>query len=142
MFFGFVLPINSDKIFLAIDELSAIEIFARCIKIAPFASLVHMAPYHYCSGFSHYWYEHHLPLREFMIQELTPNGDWFAYLWQELMRLGSMERRYGNWSWPLAYVLGLLGVLYFKIRGGKLAEDLACFGWQCLAARKIGLVND
>src|SRR5205809_1325907 len=85
----------------------------------PFASLVHMAPYHYCSGFSRYWYEHHLPRRGFQIAELATNGDWFAYTKQELMRLGSMEHLRGNWCWPLAYVLGILGALYFKVRGGQ-----------------------
>jgi len=103
---------------------------------APFASHVHMAPHHYCTGFSRYWYEHHLPLRGFDIRELTPNGDWFAYTEQELMRLGGMERQLGNWTWPLAYAYSLVGVLYFKIRGRKRAEDLACFGWHCIAVKR------
>ena len=127
----------------------ALDEFARLLRpggtlilTAPFASLVHMAPYHYCSGFSRYWYEHHLPLRGFIIQELTPNGDWFAYCRQELMRLGSMERRYGNWSWPLAYVIGILGVLYFKVRGGQSADDLACFGWHCVAVKPASVASD
>ena len=106
------------------DPAKVIDEFSRLLKpegtlilTAPFASLVHFAPYHYCSGFSRYWYEHHLPQRGFEITELSPNGDWFAYCQQELMRLGSMERKYGNWSWPMAYVLGILGNLYFRIRG-------------------------
>lgn len=77
-----------------------------------------------------------------MIQKLTPNGDWFAYCQQELMRLGSTAQRYGNWSWPLAYVLSLLGALYFKIRGGRSAEDLACFGWQCVAVKRGSVASD
>jgi len=120
----------------------ALDEFARLLKpggklilTAPFASLVHMAPYHYCSGFSRYWYEHHLALRGFEIVELTANGDWFAYTRQELTRLGSMERQRGNWSWPLAYAYSMLGVLYFKVRGNKRAEDLACFGWHCVAVK-------
>lgn len=107
----------------------------KLILTAPFASLVHMAPYHYCSGFSRYWYEHHLALRGFKIVELTPNGDWFSCTEQELTRLGSMERQHGNWSWPIAYAYSLLGVLYFKLRAEKRAEDLACFGWNCVAVR-------
>ena len=121
----------------------ALDEFARLLKrggklilTAPFASLVHMAPYHYCTGFSRYWYEHHLPARGFDIRELTANGDWFAYMEQELMRLGSMERRCGNRTWPLAYAYSLLGVLYFRIRGRKRAEDLACFGWHCVAVKR------
>lgn len=38
----------------------------------------------------------------------------------------------------LAYILGILGALYFKVRGGKRADDLACFGWQCVAVKRTG----
>jgi SAM-dependent methyltransferase len=107
----------------------------RLILTAPLASWVHFAPYHYCTGFSRYWYEYYLPRKGLTIQELSPNGDWFAVCRQETMRLGSMARRYGDWSWPLAYLLGLLSVGYFKIRGGRCADDLACFGWHCVATR-------
>lgn len=121
----------------------ALDEFKRLLKTngtliltAPFASLVHQAPYHFCTGFSRYWYEHHLPLRGFVIQELIPNGDYFAYCKQELMRLGSTARRYGDWGWPLAYALGFLGFLYFKVKGGRIADDLGCFGYNCVAIRK------
>lgn len=120
----------------------ALDEFARLLKpggklilTAPFASLVHFAPYHYCTGFSPYWYEYHLPQRGFIIEELTTNGDYFGYCYQELARLGSTARRYGDWSWPLAYILAILGILYFKVRGGKPAYDMACFGWHCLAVK-------
>ncbi|KAF0192547.1 MAG: hypothetical protein FD165_710 [Gammaproteobacteria bacterium] len=109
---------------------------SKLILTAPFLSLVHMAPHHYCSGFSRYWYEHHLPVRGFCIEELVPNGDWFSFCGQELMRLGSTARACGDWSWPLAYVIGGLGALHFRIRGGARADDLACFGWHCLAVRE------
>jgi SAM-dependent methyltransferase len=113
----------------------------KLIITAPFASLVHMAPYHYCSGFSRYWYEHHLNLCGFEIVELTANGDWFEVVEQELRRLGSLERERGNWSWPIAYAYSLLGVLYFKLRGKRRAEDLACFGWHCVAVKRASLQN-
>lgn len=120
----------------------ALDEFARLLKpggvmilTAPFGSSVHMAPYHFCSGFSKYWYEHHLALRGFEIKELTPNGDWYALLRQEITRLGGLERSKGNWAWPLAYAYALLGVLYFKLRANKRADDLACFGWQCVAVK-------
>jgi SAM-dependent methyltransferase len=121
----------------------ALDEFARLLKrggklilTAPFASHVHMAPYHYCTGFSRYWYEHHLPARGFEISELTANGDWFAYTEQEVTRLGSMERQHGGWSWPLAYAYSLLGVLYFKLRAHKRAEDFCCFGFNCVATKR------
>lgn len=125
------------------DPTLVLNEFARLLKsggvlilTAPFASMVHLAPYHYCSGFSRYWYEHHLPLRGFHIKELSPNGDWFSYFYQELMRLGSMARQRDDWAWPLAYALRLIGALYFKIRGGRQATDVACFGWHCVAVKE------
>jgi len=55
----------------------ALDEFARLLKpggvlilTAPFASNVHMAPYYYCSGFSKYWYQHHLRQRGFEILDL------------------------------------------------------------------------
>jgi len=59
-----------------------------------------MARYHCCSRFPRYWYEHHLRLRGFEIKELTPNGDWYALLRQEITRLGGLERAatgHGRW---------------------------------------------
>lgn len=77
----------------------AFDEFARLLKpggvlivTARFASNVHMAPYHYCTGFSRYWYEHQLAQRGFTIRELVPNGDWYALLRQEITRLGALER--------------------------------------------------
>ena len=124
------------------DPIGALDEFGRLLKVggtliltAPFASNVHMAPYHYCSGFSRYWYEHHLPARGLKIRELVANGDWFSCCEQELRRLGSAARHRGDWAWPAAYMLGMLGSLYFRVRSGRSAEDMACFGWHCTAVK-------
>jgi len=124
------------------DPMKAIKEFNRLLRrkgklilTAPFASLVHFAPYHYYSGFSKYWYEYHLPKIGFTINELVPNGDWFSYFLQELMRLGSTEKKCNNYSWPLAYILSIGGVLYFKMRSNKKDDGLACFGWHCVAEK-------
>ena len=121
----------------------AIDEFARLLKpggimilTAPFSSNVHFAPYHFCSGFSKYWYEHHLEHRGFEIETLVANGDWYALLRQEISRLGGLERQRGSWTWPLAYGYSMLGIVYFAIRPKVLAQDLACFGWHCLATKK------
>ena len=52
------------------------------------------------------------------------------------MRLGSMERQRGNWSWPFAYIYSLIGLIYFKLRSDRRAEDLACFGWHVVAEKQ------
>lgn len=121
----------------------ALDEFARLLKLggtliltAPFASLVHMAPFHYCSGFSRYWYEYHLTLRDFEIVELTPNGNWYSYLYQEMQRLGGMERQRKNWSWPLAYFLGIASTIYYRRRSERRSYDIACLGWHCVAIKK------
>jgi hypothetical protein len=77
------------------------------------------------------------PVRaRFEIKELTANGDWHALLEQEITRLGGLERQRGNWAWRLACVYAVLDVLYFKLRRNQSAEDLACFGWHCVAEKK------
>lgn len=124
------------------EPMRALDEFARLLRpggmlilTAPFSSLVHQAPFHFCSGFSKYWYMHHLERRGFEIIELTPNGDWYALLEQELARLGGLERARKNWAWPLAYVYYALGWLYFRARRPVKADDLACFGWNCVARK-------
>jgi SAM-dependent methyltransferase len=125
------------------DALGALDEFARLLKpggkliiTAPFASFVHFAPYHYATGFSRYWYEYHLPARSFSLQKLIPNGDWFSLAKQEALRLPGMARSYGDWCWPLAYLIAGINVLYFMLRGSSQpAADLACFGWHCIAVK-------
>lgn len=126
------------------DPLKALDEFARLLKpggelivTAPFASFVHFAPYHYSTGFSRYWYEYHLPSRNLAVKELTPNGDWFSYARQEMLRLPSMSRRYGDWCWPLSYFSAVVALAYFWLRGRKSnADDVACFGWHCIAVKR------
>jgi SAM-dependent methyltransferase len=126
------------------DALKAMDEFSRLLKqggtliiTAPFASFVHFAPYHYATGFSKYWYEYHLPSRNFELRELVPNGDWFAYAKQEMLRLPSMARRYGDWCWLLSYLVTGIAFLYFSIRmNSRPSDDVACFGWHCIAIRK------
>lgn len=125
------------------DPIKAIEEFCRLLKpggklimTAPFASLVHFAPFHFCSGFSRYWYEHHLPKIGFEIVELTENGDWYAYCEQEVKRLPAMEKSKGVILWPLAGILSTLLLIYFRLRPQIFETDVACFGYHCIAVKK------
>lgn len=126
------------------DPLKALDEFKRLLKpggklilTAPFASFVHFAPYHYATGFSKYWYEYHLPIRSFDINELSSNGDWFGYVKQEILRLPNMARKYGVWHWPIAYIITILCATYLSfISGSNKSNELACFGWQCVAIKR------
>jgi SAM-dependent methyltransferase len=124
------------------DPIRAIQELARLLKpggiliiTAPFASMVHMAPFYYYSGFSKYWYQHHLPMCGLEITRLDPNGDWFDLVRQEIRRLGGLERSLGSWSWPLAYIYSLIADLYFTMRSKKHAYSLAALGYHCVAIK-------
>ena len=125
------------------DPLLALDEFARLLKpggkliiTTPFASFVHFAPYFYATGFSSYWYEHHLSKKGFKVDKLEPNGDWFSCLKQELLRLPKMVKNSGSILWPISYVVTLLGVIYISfLKKTKPSSELACFGWHCIATK-------
>src|SRR5690606_26352568 len=79
----------------ALDELARV-LRPRGILIltAPFSSLTHYAPYHFCTGFNRYYYEHHLGELGFELLEVSPNGGYFDFLAQEIARVGSVAHQY------------------------------------------------
>jgi ubiquinone/menaquinone biosynthesis C-methylase UbiE len=104
------------------DPTHTLDEFARLLKpgavmilTAPFASNVHMPPYHYCSGFSEYWYEYHLAQRSFRIETLTANGDWYALLLQEISRLGGARTSTGKLELALCLCLCIIGFALFQV---------------------------
>lgn len=85
------------------DPLAALRELSRLtrpggllILTAPFVSFTHFAPYHFCTGFSRYFYEIHLPAFGWEIEELTENGNYFEFLAQEVRRLRGVAPRYAK----------------------------------------------
>jgi SAM-dependent methyltransferase len=120
----------------------ALDEFSRLLKpqgilvlTIPFASFLHMAPYHFATGFTRYWYEHHLTARGFSIERLQPNGDWSEVLGQELSRLSGLERAKGSWYWPVVCMYVWLARVYLKRRTKIVDSDFACFGFNCVAVK-------
>lgn len=121
----------------------AIQEFFRLLKpngvlilTAPFASFLHMAPYHFSTGFTRYWYEHHLLSRGFSITELEPNGDWSSVLIQELQRVSGLARINKSFLWPFIFLYASIGCNYLRLRRYLAPPDFACFGFHCVAVKR------
>jgi SAM-dependent methyltransferase len=123
--------------------------FARLLKpggvlllTAPFCSIAHFTPYYFSTGFSSYWYETHLSNLGFDIIELSPNGNFFDYLAQELRRLPSITRRHCGSVVGAVYLIAhfvlvfpLLAVLSWIARREHGSSGLLCFGYHVIARR-------
>lgn len=80
---------------LALQEFSRLlRTGGQLIVTAPFCSLTHFAPFHFCSGFNRYFYETHLPRFDFTIVDFQENGNFFEFLAQEVRRLPVISKRY------------------------------------------------
>jgi SAM-dependent methyltransferase len=89
------------------DPVRALDEMARLLRpggmfiiTAPFWSLTHFAPYHYATGFNRYFYESHLGRLGFDIVEMTPNGNFFECVGQELRRVTDMAQRFAGGDKP------------------------------------------
>jgi SAM-dependent methyltransferase len=110
----------------------------RLILSAPFGSFTHFAPYHFCTGLSRYWYEHHLPKLGFVNIEAVPNGNFFEFLAQEIRRLPQMADEYSEPLVSKGTALASLALLADLSRLSK--KDVgsglyACFGWHVTAEK-------
>lgn len=127
------------------QPLAALAEFARLLRpggqlilTAPFASLTHYAPYHFCSGFNRYFYEKHLPLHGFTIADLQENGNFFEFVAQELRRVPVVGSRYAGsklrvWEQGALYlVVAMLQRLSARDSGSK---ELLNFGCQVRAVK-------
>ena len=113
----------------------------RLIVTSPFCSATHFAPYHFSTGFSRYYYEHHLSLLGFRILSLTPNGDFYSYLAQELRRLPLLAGSYNQRRIGLVSkvaIVALLGALAKLNRSPNCSHEFLCFGYHVMATKPDG----
>jgi len=121
------------------DPAQALREFGRLLRhggvlivSAPFNSLTHFAPYHYSTGFSRYWYEHHLAIAGFRIDAIEQNGNYVDYVSQEVRRCTTY---FGRCPW---YVMLSIGVIlrFLKVNHSNPANmALGTFGYHVRAER-------
>ena len=101
------------------------------ILTAPFCSLTHMAPYYFANGFSEFWYREHLEAYGFEICELTPDGDYFKYMAQELFRTVEMAEQCCNTHFDEEQV-GILSkavkIMTELSEADSVSAETLCFG--------------
>jgi SAM-dependent methyltransferase len=127
------------------DPVGALREFSRLLRpggqlilTAPFCSLTHQAPYHFCTGFSRYFYEKHLPGNGFEIVSIEANGNYFEYLAQEVRRFPGIAEQYAGKplrKWESLLLRFVLRMLRTRSRSGGRSSELLCFGYH-LRGRK------
>ncbi|TAE17139.1 MAG: methyltransferase domain-containing protein [Bacteroidetes bacterium] len=127
------------------DPVAALKELVRVVKpggylliTAPFASLTHFAPYHFASGLSRYFYEHHLPALGVEITQLDLNGNFYEYVAQEVSRIKRVAKEYNQTKISLLDKIWIHGVLYVLQRLSKKQNQssaLLCFGIHVFARK-------
>jgi SAM-dependent methyltransferase len=78
---------ESYQLLLLVRELARVlKPDGRLALTAPLMSGLHLVPYHFCSGFSPYWYQHFLPQFGLEIESCRANGGFFGFYGQESRR--------------------------------------------------------
>jgi ubiquinone/menaquinone biosynthesis C-methylase UbiE len=85
--------------------IEALREFSRLLRVGgelivttPVASLTHFAPYYFYNGYSRYFFEEHLPRLGFEVLEISPNGGYFDFVAQEMIRVDEIASRYTRLS--------------------------------------------
>ena len=107
------------------------------IITAPFTSMTHFAPYHFCTGFNRYFYEKHLD--EYEILELSPCGSFFAVTLQQIILTSYFCRRYAGIVWAIISIPFVIPALLF-LRIASIfdigSKESLCFAYFVRARKK------
>ena len=125
----------------AIDELDRIIRPGGTLLItAPFNSLTHFAPYHYCTGFNIYFYEYHLNRLGYTLDIAQESGNYFKMMAQELRRLSMVTNKYARTSTNSYLKLAIHILLHFLGEWSKVdsgSQELQCYEWMIKAKKDI-----
>lgn len=129
------------------DPVAALAKLARVLRpggtliaTAPFASLTHFSPHFHATGFSRYFWEHHLPRLGFTDATLVANGDYFSVTAHEVGRYRQVARQYLGRS-PGVLTQALILALRALIRrdamraGAAASAELLTNGYLVTATR-------
>ena len=126
------------------DPAAAIAECTRLLKsggifiiTAPFASMTHFAPYHFCTGFNRYFYEKHLAGYEML--EVAPQGSFFAVVLQQIMLIPRFCRRYVGMLGAvlsIPFILPLVVFLRLVMIFDVGSSELLCFAYFVRAQKK------
>ena len=101
--------------------------------------MTHFAPYHFYTGFSRYFYQHHLQLNGFEIIEITSNGNYFSFIEQEINRTPFIANQYNKQkiSFIEIQAIKLVSKLLKRLKNNDSGSDeLLCFGLHLVAVKK------
>ena len=112
----------------------------KLIVTAPFCSLTHFSPYHFCTGFNKYFYMNMMESGGCSIEEIQPSGDWFDYVSQEVRRLPSVVGSYTDRSVgifdKLLIGLVLLRMNFYKKKQLNMSSsELLTYGYHLVATK-------
>ena len=104
----------------------------RIVITVPFNSITHFAPYHFCTGFSSYFFTHWSEQMRITVSSLIANGNYFEYLAQEVRYMSQVGKKYNNAKLRFRENVAQRLILSFLQRNSKLSSDtseLQCFGY-------------